>query len=67
MDKQKQRTNRAAIAIMLVVCIGNVIRIIGTENIRTVTFLSIFAVGALSGVLLMDIIRSQREKKDETK
>ena len=54
-------------AIMLAISIGNYTRIIAKENIRTVDFLAIFAIGALSGILLVDIIKSLREKKDDTK
>lgn len=43
----------------------NYARIKGNENIRTVQFLSIFAIGALSGILIQDI--GQRIKREERK
>lgn len=47
--------------ILLVFSIGNYFRIISDGSIRTVEFLSIFAIGALAGVLATQIIK--REKK----
>lgn len=45
--------------------IGNYARLKGNENIRAVQFLSIFAIGALSGILMQDI--GQRIKREEKK
>jgi hypothetical protein len=36
--------------------IGNYFRISGNENIRTIQFLSIFAIGMLSGVIIRELI-----------
>lgn len=41
-----------ALAILLILSIGNYSRLSGSENIRTVQFLTIFAIGALSALLL---------------
>jgi hypothetical protein len=51
------------IAGLLIVSIGNYLRIISDESIRAVEFLSIFAIGALAGVLLMEIFKRSPEKK----
>ena len=50
--------NRRSIilAVSLMLAVGNYSRIAGNENIRTVQFLSIFAIGALSSLLLREII-----------
>jgi hypothetical protein len=44
------------LAVSLMLAVGNYSRIAGNENIRTVEFLSIFAIGALSSLLLREII-----------
>ena len=44
------------LAILLMLSAGNYARIIGTENIRTIEFLSIFAIGALSALLIRELI-----------
>jgi hypothetical protein len=49
-------------AILLVISIGNYSRIISDGCVRTVEFLSIFAIGALSGILLTQIIMAVRDK-----
>jgi len=60
MDKKKR--SRIIIAVMLLLSIANFSRLKGTENIRTVEFLSIFAIGALSGLLIYSIVSSLRDK-----
>lgn len=49
----KKRT--VIIAIMLIIAIGNYTRIIDSGNIRTVEFLSIFVIGALTSLLIRDV------------
>jgi len=49
-------------AILLIASIGNYFRIISDGSIRTVEFLSIFAIGALAGVLLTQIIKMVNNK-----
>ena len=49
-------------AVLLVISIGNYSRIISDGSVRTVDFLSIFAIGALAGVLLTQIIRLVKDK-----
>jgi len=52
-------TNRKMIitAVLLIISIGTYVRIISDGSIRTVEFLSIFAIGALAGVLLTQILK----------
>ena len=48
--------------VFLIVSIGNYFRIISDGSIRTVEFLSIFAIGVLAGVLLTQIIVKLKNK-----
>jgi uncharacterized membrane protein len=50
-------------AILLIISIGNYSRIISDGNVRTVEFLSIFAIGALAGILITQIIAMVKDKK----
>ena len=56
--------NRALLitVILLIGSIGNYFRIISDNNIRTVEFLSIFAIGILTGVLFTQIVKMIKEK-----
>jgi len=55
--------NIAFIAVLLLMSIGNYFRMSsGAGNIRTVDFLSIFAIGALAG-LLIGLIASPRRSE----
>jgi hypothetical protein len=49
-------------AVFLMISIGNYFRIVSDGNIRTVEFISIFGNGALSGVLLTQIIKTLKDK-----
>ena len=52
------------IIVLLIISISNFYRIKGNENIRAVQFLSIFAIGILSGVLINYIVRALKEKNN---
>ena len=52
------------IAVLFMISIGNYSRIIGNENIRTIQFLSIFAIGALSALLIKEIAELLKSKRD---
>lgn len=56
----KKRT--VIICLFLIIAIGNYSRIEGTENIRTVEFLAIFVIGALSSLLLREIAQLVKNK-----
>ncbi len=49
-------------SIFLMISIGNYFRIVSDSNIRTIDFISIFAIGALSGVLLVQVIKTLKDK-----
>jgi len=57
--------NRAIIitAILLIISIGNYSGFISDGSIRTVEFLSIFAIGVLAGILLTQLIIKMKNKK----
>ena len=57
--------NRAIVvtAILLIASIGNYFRMMSDSQIRTVEFLSIFAMGALTAILLTLIIKMKKKKK----
>jgi len=44
-------------AILLIISIGTYFQIVSNGSIRTVEFLSIFAIGAFAGVLLTQIFK----------
>ena len=50
-------------AILLIISTGNCLRVISQNNIRTVEFISIFAVGVLTGILITQIIIVVKNKK----
>jgi len=49
-------------SIFLMISIGNYFRLVSDSNIRTIDFISIFAIGALSGVLLVQVIKTLKDK-----
>jgi len=50
-------------ATLLISSIGNYLVVISKNNIRAIEFLSIFAIGALSGVLLTQNFRLIKDKR----
>ena len=50
------------LAVVLLLSIGNYCRLIGTENIRAIEFISIFVMGAVSGLLIREIAVALRHK-----
>ncbi|HAH22250.1 MAG TPA: hypothetical protein DCL77_00500 [Prolixibacteraceae bacterium] len=51
------------LALLLVISIGNYFRIISDGSIRTVEFISILAIGILTGVLLTQVFKFLSDKK----
>lgn len=49
------RKRAIVLAIMLIISIGNYTRIINQGTIRTVEFLSIFVIGALTALLIREL------------
>lgn len=56
----------AGILILLLLSMANFNRQAGNENITTVQFLSIFAIGILTGLLLSELRLIFRNKKDNS-
>jgi len=61
----KQASTIATLTILLLVVGGNLLRISTDIRIRTVDFLSIFAVGVLAGLLISQIALAIRNKDKE--
>ena len=58
MEKRK----RIILAVLLLISVGNYFRIVGNENVRTIQFLSIFAIGAISSLLIREIATTFKNK-----
>ncbi|HLA57034.1 MAG TPA: hypothetical protein VK623_13095 [Flavobacterium sp.] len=61
----KRKPRLLVIAIILSVSIWNYTRIAGTVDIRTVEFLTIFAIGALTAILIREAIGAFKGNPDE--
>ncbi|WP_309613129.1 hypothetical protein [Flavobacterium sp.] len=59
----KPNRRRIVFAVLFMLSVGNFSRIQGNENIRTVQFLAIFAMGMLFSLLVREIIESIRNKQ----
>ena len=51
-----EKKRKIIIAVLLMITIGNFVRLKGNENIRTIQFLSIFVIGALSALLINELV-----------
>lgn len=58
----KSRKKIIILAILFIIAIGNFSRINSTTEIRTVEFLSIFALGAIASLFLKEIIAAVRNR-----
>lgn len=54
----ENRKRRILLAVLLLISLGNYFRIVGNENVRSVQFLSIFAIGAITALLLKELKNS---------
>lgn len=54
----ENRKRRILLAVLLLISLGNYFRIVGNENVRSVQFLSIFAIGAIAALLLKELKNS---------
>ncbi|MCX6237397.1 MAG: hypothetical protein NTY07_07555 [Bacteroidia bacterium] len=50
-------------AVLLIVTMGNYFRIVPDGSVRAVDFLNIWAIGALSGVLIVQIVLAIKAKR----
>lgn len=62
MEKNNKRI--LGLVILLFITIANYNRLSGNENIRAVQFMSIFAIGMLSGVLIKEVIQKIKSKSE---
>jgi hypothetical protein len=60
MEKKK----KVILAILLLIAIGNYSRLSGSENIKTIQFLSIFVMGALSALLINEFFTLFKAKRE---
>jgi hypothetical protein len=60
MDKKR----KIILAVLLIIAIGNYSRLAGGENIRTIQFISIFVMGALSSLLINEFVTLFKAKRD---
>jgi hypothetical protein len=56
-----EKRRLVVIAVLLMISVVNYTRIVGGENIRAVQFLSIFAIGILSGFLIQGVVKALRK------
>ncbi|MGL2964800.1 hypothetical protein ACSVH2_13340 [Flavobacterium sp. RSB2_4_14] len=61
----KSRRRRIFLALLFLFSVLNFNRMDGNENIRTVQFLSIFAMGILFGLLIREIVEAYKTKQQE--
>ncbi len=58
-----ERRRRIIIAVILMLSVVNYSRVQGNENIRLIQFISIFAIGALTALLIREVVTSLMAKK----
>ena len=51
------------IAVLLMISIGNYTRLLSNDNISLIQFISIFAIGALSGLLINELATQYKMKR----
>jgi len=61
----RRKNTIATLAVLLFVIGGNLFRISSNIRIRTVDFLSIFAIGVIAGLMISQIIALVRNKEQE--
>ena len=57
-----EKKRRILLAVLLLISVGNYFRIVGNENVRTIQFLSIFVIGALSALLIREMLTFFKNK-----
>ncbi len=60
----KIKNKKIILTILLIGALGNYARMHDTENVRTVIFLSIFAIGAISSLLVSEIFGKDKEDEE---
>jgi hypothetical protein len=59
-----EKKRKVILSVLLIIAIGNYSRLSGSENIRTIQFLSIFVMGALSALLMKEFITLFKAKRE---
>jgi hypothetical protein len=59
-----EKKRKVILAVLLIIAIGNYSRLSGSENIRTIQFLSIFVMGALSALLINEFFTLFKAKRE---
>jgi hypothetical protein len=59
-----EKKRKIILAVLLIIAIGNYSRLSGSENIRTIQFLSIFVMGALSSLLINEFFVLFKAKRE---
>ncbi len=52
---------RILLAVLLMISVGNYFRIVGSENVRNVQFLSIFGIGAITTLLIKEVFGNSKK------
>jgi hypothetical protein len=58
-----EKKRRIILAVLLLLSIGNYSRLLGNDTIRPIQFISIFVIGALSGLLLNEFVNLFKAKR----
>ena len=58
-----EKKRRIIIAVLLMLTVVNFTRLTGNENIRAIQFISIFAIGALSALLINEFVTLFKAKR----
>ncbi len=61
----EKRKRRILLAVLLLLSVVNYSRISANSTIRTVEFISVLAIGILTGLLLRDLFENVAKKKEE--
>jgi uncharacterized membrane protein len=56
------KKKKILLTVLLLLALGNYARMTGTEDIRTIEFLSIFAIGAISALLINVVFGKENEE-----
>jgi len=59
---KKPRVRIVSLIALLIITISNYVRVSNNSSIRTIEFLSIFVIGALSGLLIHQVISVFRKE-----
>ena len=58
-----EKKRKIIIAVILLLSIGNFIRLTNNENIRPIQFISIFVIGSLTALLINDFVTLFKAKR----